>query len=446
MSKNNYWLKGGLINIFQSGLSVLFGFLGFYILVRILSKEEYGTWVLFLSIVTIIEMGRNGLTTDASIKFLSSAANEIEKKNIVTSVFLINSVVTIFLIILLIIAAPFFSKIWNSKELIIMFYLYGLTFILSGVLSQLNCIEQANLSFTGIFLSNFARQFIFFLYVLYFYLTKTKTTLINLIILQTISLIIAIIIAYLYTRGKLIFSLKVNKSWIKKIFNFGKYTFGTSVSAMIAGSIDQMMLGSMLSKVASGVYNIAVRITNITDIPTNAMSTIVYAQISKRNEENGPESVKYLFEKSVGVILAILIPVVLFFYIFSSYILHFVAGEKYDDAIPLLRITLLSCIFGPFARQSGTVFSSSGKVKLNFIMVIISATIVILLNFFLIKELGIIGAAYSTLFSSIFGFVFSSYFLRKYFKINVLNAFIYAPLFYPEFYNNYIKNRHRRNG
>lgn len=438
MSKNNYWIKGGIINIFQNILTVLFGFLGFYILVRILSKEEYGTWVLFLSTVSIIEIGRNGLTQEASVKYLSSA-NEEEKKRIITSVFLINSAITIFIIVTLIAIVPFLSRIWDAKDLIPMLHLYSLVFVFSGFLNQLNCIEQAHLNFTGIFYSNITRQLIFFIYVLYSYLTKTKVTLINLTIVQITSTFIATIIAYKVTHNKLKFSRKADIEWIKKIFNFGKYTFGVSISAIIAGSIDQMMLGSMLSKIASGVFNIAVRITNITDIPTNAMVAIVYPKLSKQNNENESESVKYLYEKSVGVILAILIPAILFIYLFSGFILHFIAGNKYDESLPLLKITLLSCIFSPFARQSGTVFNSSGKAKLNFHLVIMTALIIIGFNYFLIGQFGVIGAAYTTLISNIIGFIVSQHFLKKYWEVNPLRPFVYAFNFYPEFYYKYIK-------
>ena len=74
---------------------------------------------------------------------------------------------------------------------------------------------------------------------------------------------------------------------MKKLFNYGKYAFGTSVSSTVFSSIDQMMLGSYLSAAAAGIYNIAVRVTNLVEIPTNAIAAIVFPQSAKRVGDQG---------------------------------------------------------------------------------------------------------------------------------------------------------------
>ena len=437
MKKSNYWLKSGLINLFQNLISVLLGFFSFYILVRILSKDEYGSWVLFLSVVSIIEMGRNGLTQEALVKFLSSSSIE-DKRLITTATFIINIVLTIIIILLLFIFGPVLGNSWNAPEINTMFQLYILVFLFLGILNQLNCIEQANLNFTGIFYSTILRQAIFFGYVFFCYFMSYKTTIIFLTYVQIISIIAATVVALLYTRKNISFSKTIDVSWIKKILHFGKYTFSISLSTILAGSIDQMMLGSMLSKTASGSYNIAVRVTNLTDIPTNAMVSIVYPQSSIKIAKEGDASVKYLYEKSVGVILAILVPVVITMILFADMIIPLIAGEKYTDSIPLLKVTLLGTLFAPYGRQAGVILNSAGKTKFNFIIVIATASLIIAFNFFFIGWFGVIGAAYATLLATIISFIVSQAYMQKHYKINIFNPWIYAFHFYPEFYKKYI--------
>ena len=48
-----------------------------------------------------------------------------------------------------------------------------------------------------------------------------------------------------------------------------------------------MMLGTMISPDAAGTYNVAIRIFNLTDIPTNALGAIVFPQSAKRFAEQG---------------------------------------------------------------------------------------------------------------------------------------------------------------
>lgn len=436
--KNNYWLKNGLINIMQNGLTVIFGFLSFYLLIRILNPEDYGAWTLFLSVVSIIEVGRNGLTQEAVIKYLSSAVLA-ERKKIVTAAMFINIIITIIISIALFIMAPYLGDFWKSAQIPHMIRLYILIFFVSGVLNLLNCIEQANLRFTGIFYSNICRQFLFLGYVSYCYFTHHQASIIILTFVQIISVVTALFIAISFTYRDVHYSKQLNFDWVKKIFHFGKYTFGVSLSSTLASSIDQMMLGKLISKSASGSFNIAVRITNLTDIPTTAMATIMFPQSAIKADSNERDSIKYLYEKSVGVILALLVPTIAFIYLFSDFVLHFIAGEKYANAVPLLKVTLLYCIFSPYARQCGTILTSDGRTRFNFFLVIISAVMIITFDYFLIKQFGIIGAAYGTLLATIISFVISQIYLNKIYKINVLNPWIYAYKFYPEFYQKFIK-------
>ncbi|GAB3429614.1 flippase [Niabella aquatica] len=440
MAHKNYWIKNGLINVIQNFSGQLLGMLSFILLVRVFSKEDYGIWVIFLSIVNIIELSKNGFTQEATIKYLSSA-NRADKLRITTASFVINIVLTVILCILLLLCSNLFISLWKSTELVKMLYISIIMFFVSGILAQLNYAEQSNLSFRGNFYSFLTRQLLFFLFIGYCYVTHYQLTLTALAIAQTVTVVIATLVAYLLNKKYIKFTYRIDMGWVKKIFHFGKYTFGIGLTSVISGSIDQMMLGSMLSKAASGSFNVAVRITGFADIPITAMASIVFPQSALRMERDGVGAVKYLYERSVGVILGILTPCVILLFFFSDYLLFVMAGHKYDDALPLLKITLLTCILYPYGRQAGTALASAGKVKYNFVLMIINVAVLIILNYFFIKSFGVIGAAYATLISSIIGLTLNQIVLYKLFKINVVNPWIYAVHFYGEFINLYIRKK-----
>ena len=436
-TENHYWLKSGFINVIQNFSGVFFGFASFYFLVRVLSKHEFGAWTLFMATVTILEIFRNGLIQNALVRFISSAPLA-EHHKITSASFSISGLLTLVCIIANLLFANQVAVIWKTEALETMFYLFNIVFILSGILTQFNCIEQANLNYTGVFITNFIRQSSFFLYVLVCFFFDFKISLVQLVYVQIIGVFASTVVAYFYVKPYLKITLKLYPEWIKKLFNYGKYAFGTSVSSILSTTIDQMMLGVMLSPAAAGSFNIAVRITNLIEIPTNAVATIVFPQSAKRLESEGVEAIKYLYEKSVGVILAILIPGVLIIFLCSDFVIHFIAGGKYDDSIPLLKVTLLYCILIPFGRQFGTILDSIGRTRTTFIVVVICATINLSLNYLFIRELGVIGAAYATLVSNVIGFMIGQSILKKELNVNLLNTFIYAYKFYPEFYHKYI--------
>jgi lipopolysaccharide exporter len=436
-TKEQYWIKAGFLNLLQNFSGVFFGFAGFYFLVRVLSKDDFGVWTLFMSVTTILEAIRSGLIQNALVKYLASS-DRAEHGVIISSSTTINTGISLFCVLLIVILAPYFSHIWNAPQLINLLYTYTLVFILSGVTLQFNAIEQANLQFNGIFATNFIRQSIFCGFVLFCYLTKFELKLIHLVWVQITSVGLSLFMAFRYAREKLNFAFSISNDWLKRLFGFGKYSFGTSVSSLLSGTIDQMMLGALLSPAASGAFNIAVRITNLIDIPGNAIAVMVFPQSSKRMAEEGKGAIKHLYEKSVGTTLALVLPVVVFLYLFSEFVIHFIAGEKYSDSIPLLHITLLYCLLIPYGRLFGTILDSIGKTKVNFLVVVTTTVLNLTLNFFFISEFGVMGAAYATLLSNIVGFVVAQIILKREVDVNVLNTIGHLFRFYPEFFEKYI--------
>ena len=162
-------------------------------------------------------------------------------------------------------------------------------------------------------------------------------------------------------------------------------------------------------------------------------------------ETEGKSAIKYLYEKSVGTLLAILFPGVLFLYVFAGFIVEMIA-PRYNDAIPLLHITLLYSLLTPYGRQFGNILDSIGKTRITFFIVLIVASMNIGFNYVFILQWGVMGAAYATLLSSILGTALGQYILHKELQVSVRNTLIYAYKFYPEFYSKYIRplRRHFR--
>ncbi|MEJ2880817.1 flippase [Pedobacter sp. GR22-6] len=437
MEKDQYWLKSGIINVVQNFSGTLINMLTFIVLVRLLSKNDYGVWGIFGQTVLILEIIRGGLIQSALIKFMAGAEQK-EHSAIFTASLVISGTMTILCIALNFMFSGYLSRMLKAPELEQMFYLYNIVFLFSGILSQFNCVEQANLKYTGIFVSGLARQAVPCLFICVVFLFKLNLNLMTLVYVQIASVIISIFISWFYVKKFIHFSFVFSRHWVEKIFHYGKYAFATSLSSILSGTIDQWMLSGIISPAASGSFNIAVRVTNLIDIPTNAVATIVFPQSAKRIETEGKQAIKYLYEKSVGTILAMVIPAIIFIYIFDGYIIRLLAGDKYADAVPILNITLLYCIFGPFGRQFGVIIDSIGKTRVTFIIVVVNTCVILILNYFLIKKYGTIGAAYATLIANIFGFTIAQIVLWKELRVNPLMAFVYAYKFYPEFINKYI--------
>ena len=111
-----------------------------------------------------------------------------------------------------------------------------------------------------------------------------------------------------------------------------------------------------------------------------------------------------------------------------------IAGPKYLETVPILRITILFGLFLPFAIESGTVLDSIGKPKINFLFTLMAMFLNIFFNYLFIVtfNFGGIGAAYGTLVTYGTTFVLNQILLYKMFKVKAYRAFLHIPGFYKQ--------------
>ena len=412
---------------------LVFGFGSVFFLLRGLSREDFGTWALFLTMTAFIEVARNGLIQNAFIKFLSASQKEVHG-GITAASFVLNCVLTVFSIILILSLSGLLSDLWKAPILKQMLYIYIATTILLIPFSQFNFIQQANFDFRGNFWANLTRQGLLFLYIVVCFASKSDLILINLVIFQVAAAAAGAFVSYWFAKKYAVFTWRFDWKWIIQLFHFGKFVFGTNLGSMLYKSIDKMMLGALMTTASVAVYDLAVRITNLIEVPTASMAAIVFPKSAKKAETEGTDAVKYLYERSVGIILALIIPGIVLVFIFADYVILLVAGEKYLDTASILRWTLLYGLFIPFSRQFGTVLDSVGKPKINFYFVILSAVLNVIFNYIFIVNYGVIGAVYGTLVTFAVRFVLNGIVLNKIFNINIFNAFIYMKVLYADMF------------
>ena len=430
-SDKKYWLRSGFFSLFERGSVFLFGFGSFLFLVRLLSKEDFGTWVIFLTTTSFIEVGRSGLLQNALVKYLTTCKEGdygiISTASLITNFFLTGASI----ILLLLVAQPL--SLWqNSMVLASLVKIYAITTLVLLPFQQFNYIQQANLDFKGIFWSNFTKQGLFFLFIVGCFLLGVEISLILLAQAQIFTALSGAVVSFVFARKYLRFSRNIDWAWTRKLFHFGKYVFGTNLSAMLYKTIDKYMLGSLVGVAFTGAYENAIKVTNLAEVPTFSIAAVVFPQGAKKIESEGRPAIKILYEKSVGAIFALILPFILFIFLFPDFVINVIAGPRWSESIPVLRLTILYGLFLPFAIQFGTVLDSMGKPKINFYFTILGAILNVILNYIFITKYGLIGAAYGTLITYSVTFTLNQLVLYKILNVKAFNAFAYTFKFYTQ--------------
>lgn len=410
----------------------IFRFASFYLLVRGLSKAEFGTWTMFLVLCSFFEVIRQGFIQHALVRALSLHEEMEDRRKINSASLFLNFLLGILISIALYGLSLLQPYIWSFDMLSELFLIYIITSFCLIPFFHFQFVQQANLTFHGIFFSTLLRHAFFFGYVLYVYFSPDmEYDLIKLAWVQALAAGIGGITSIVFAWPFLHFSRQINLYWVKKLINFGKYVTGTNLGMILFKFLDQIILGMMISPVVAAKkavagYSTAVRIGNLVEVPTQSIAAIVFPQSARQHEDQGEDAVKDLYEKSTGVIMAMVIPGVLLVCLFPEQCLRFVAGDRYLDMAHVLQVVMLSSLLVPFSRQFSTIMDAIGKPKLNFKLKMAGAAINALLLILLIPLMQEMGAAIGTLLSYIFLVVAALIILHRELKVNPFQPIKFA--------------------
>ncbi|MEM7658088.1 MAG: flippase [Bacteroidota bacterium] len=389
-------------------------FAAFFLLIRGLSKTDFGIWSIFLVITTFVEEGQVGLLRKPLIRYLNLSERLDLDRSIQTTSLVLNFLLAICLALLVGGYAWLHPYLWDLPSLQGMLQWYLLSLFMLIPFHQFIFLQQAHLQFKGTFWSGLTRQSVFFGYVLFIWFAQQgHYQLEQLVIWQAIACGAGAVIAIATGWQYLHLSWRPDWRWFWKLLHFGKFVAGTRVGTMVLKTMDQLMLGVLVSPVAVASYSTTVRINNLAEVPTQSMADIVFPQSTRQWKKAGKESLKRTYEKSVGVILAMVIPVLLFIFLFPSWVLQIIAGDAYQDAVSILQLVVLYGLFVPFSRQFGTVMDVLGKAKVSFYIMLGSMVLNFCVNLFFIQAWGVIGAVYGTLLCFIVVFLLQQWLLYR---------------------------------
>ncbi len=427
-SFSSHWYKSGAYSLLNRLVIVFFGFWNIFFMVRVMPVKDIGVWGLFLSVTSVLELLRNGFIRNPMITHLVSAPSEDDREKIVTASWILHTLLTIVTCIALYVGSGYLADFWSAPEIIILFYVYIFRAIVLIPALQFEYLQQSQFNFKAIFWANVARIAPVGIYILVKFLEVKYSggvapTLYDIAVVQLLAAAASLAVGYFYLRKSPVIFPRIDWQSVRVLSRFGKYTLGTTISSMFIKSTDTWMIGRLISTVGVAMYNPALRISNLIEVPTLAVASLAYPRVNKKMQDGGREGVQDLYIKSVSIILAMMLPGIIPLYIFSDFIILTIFGPDYMPAAQILRVTIFFTLLIPFNRQFGTVMDALKRPKINFYLLVLMAVINIFFNYFFLKKFGTIGAAYGTLLSYVIIFSINQLILYRLYGVNTYKVF-----------------------
>ncbi len=209
---------------------------------------------------------------------------------------------------------------------------------------------------------------------------------------------------------------KFNFPVLKEMIVFSLPLALASISGVLLNVFDRYVLNFSSTSLNVGVYNIGVKVTNITKLLI--VSSIQIALTPTYFKLMNHPDHKAIFSRIMTWFTLIVVYASLFLSLFGLEITKlFSKGTMYWDAYKLIPILSLGIIFALLKDTSVIGLQITKRTKIIGIVLAGIATLNLGLNILLIPSFGTYGAAISSLISQITYFVIIQYYAQKYYHI-----------------------------
>ena len=236
-----------------------------------------------------------------------------------------------------------------------------------------------------------------------------------LIIGYYIRLFLVIVYSLVKYTPKFSFSLPLQ---FKSMLRYSILIFMSGTAASLILDIDKSMISKILTVENVAYYSVAVFIAALIEMPGRAMFQIVSPLVAKAINEKDNGKLSNLLRKSSNNLLLVS---GLLFLLINLNLDDFYEWINLDDYKVALEVVLIVSVGKLFTMSMGclnNIITNSQYYYYVFWFSTLSAVLAVVLNLYLIRWYGIIGAAYATLFVIVFINLLKIILVQYRFKIN----------------------------
>ncbi len=348
-----------------------YGFVLLFILVRILPQSEVGRWLLFVSLVSLIDMLFHGLLQTSVIKdMVSNRITSDETNRIQSTAFFISS--AMFLLIVLTSALLHFASVSNGHQyqllndfnrwytwLGIPMLIYNLSWWVNTGKGNFRVILYQRLIYVLVSTS----------ILLVAYQLNHAITFEHIVMSQIFGYAFSSFFAFIVNRFK--FSTHCfNRSLANKYFRYGKFNIGTMIGSSLLRNADTFMIAAFINPAAVAIYSLAQKIIEIFEVLLRSVASTTLPLLHHLHSDK--EAFSQTFFSRILFLTALFIPASVLLFFYSDEVIHLMSGTgNYEMSALLLKIFLIYVLLLPADRLLGVALEACNRPQLNLLKTIL---------------------------------------------------------------------------
>lgn len=396
---------------------------------RFLGPEMYGLFGVLMSLYLISDAFFGTGLPKAVSKFMSE--HEEKKKYIYTISLKLQLVLTLIFSLFFIVFAQKIAFFLNDESLAGYIVFIGIMMIPLSLLSLyssgfFNGLRIFNRQATVKIIHTVLRTILALLFLYFGF--KLFGILAAFLIAQLTALIYCVFYLRIPSDKQLILESDKKTINAKKIVLFALPLVVASLAYSLVRNINVLFIKSFLSSdYLTGLFTAAATLSNIPLLAFAPVSLTLMPSISNAVGAKNIELVKKYVSQSTRYLLIMLLPATVMAIATSKELLQLLYSADYVAGAPVLSVLLIGSAFLTISSSWSSVITGMGKPKFELYCSILFLLVLSGLNFFLIPKLGLIGAAYAFLVTSVTAFLVIIIYFYKQFR-TLMNVFSFLRI------------------
>ncbi|MDR6782486.1 O-antigen/teichoic acid export membrane protein [Pedobacter africanus] len=405
-----------ILSLASNGINAVIGMVTLSLLFRSLTQEDMGNWGFFLTVLLLVDTFRSGFLSTAFVKFYAGS-DEQRKSEIIGSTWFIAILITgVFMLIN--IPAYFISLHIKDTSITLFLRFFSINYLFSLPFFVSNCILQGKQRFDRLLILNFSNQGCFLvLLLIMIFINKMDIhkVLYCYLAANLISSSVALICGWTEI-SKLKYKTKAG---VTEMYNFGKFSVGTNLSATLLNSADSFIIKLFMGPAYLAIYNAGTKLTQVVEIPLRSFVFTAMPSLSAYFNSGQKSELLQVMKKNIGLITFLLMPLLIVGFVFADYAILILGGEKYvaTEAPNILRIFMVISLLYSAERFFGLTLDIIHLPKINFLKVMLMVVVTVVTDIVAIKLTNsIYGVAGASILSTLTGLTIGYYALNKYYQ------------------------------
>jgi len=356
-------------SLLGNGSVAVFGVLIMGILYHGLTRDNAGMYALFLTIFGFVDTFRTGFLTFPFVKFYTGTSPDRERE-ITGSTWMLAIVITTGFVILNLIL----QYLWPVHDDDLLFFIkyFPWLFIAGLPYFMATIIVQGNKRFDRLLVLRLINQLLYIIFIIMLAFMKIMS-IDKVLVFYIISNLVTSLFAMFAGWTSLDTIKNRSRTCMLEIYNFGKFSFGTNLSATMFKVTDVFFINFYLNKAALAIYTLGGRLLQIIEIPLGSLTASGMAALSDHFNKNEKKEMMHLMKKMTGMVSFGLMILAVLSIIFAYPIIYIIGGEQYihTEAPNLFRLFMSIAILYPADRFFAVALDVIHKPQINFYKILI---------------------------------------------------------------------------